>query len=244
MPVVGVCRGSIVPAVVLEDKMMDTKEAIKELEDLTVDYGDRNEEQIARLDEAIDMAMEALRNLPNRLRQAIDTISRRAAIDALDKRFDSIPMEQTTEILLLRKDLRELPSAQPEERTEERTETHACDLISRQAAIDAVYKCADIFVGDMPIMVVKSDAYEALAQLPSAQPEQRWIPVDLRNNSPEENKVVLLGVRFQDDFKYFVTSRQDYNYWTGLGREINGELRWQPLPEQYRAERRTDERQT
>lgn len=44
--------------------------------------------------------------------QLDDTISRRAAIDALDKRFDSIQMEQTTEILLLRKDLRNLPSAQ------------------------------------------------------------------------------------------------------------------------------------
>ena len=43
-----------------------------------------------------------------------DTISRQAVIDALDKRFDSIPMEQTTEILLLRKDLRNLPSAQPQ----------------------------------------------------------------------------------------------------------------------------------
>ena len=46
-----------------------------------------------------------------------DLISRQAAIDALDKRFDSIPMEQTTEILLLRKDLRNLPSAQPERKT-------------------------------------------------------------------------------------------------------------------------------
>ena len=45
------------------------------------------------------------------------------------------------------------------------------DSISRQAAIDAVYKCADIFAGDMPIMVVKADAYEALAQLPTAQPD-------------------------------------------------------------------------
>ena len=44
----------------------------------------------------------------------MDLISRQAALDALDKRFDSIPMEQTTEILLLRKDLRDLPSAQPE----------------------------------------------------------------------------------------------------------------------------------
>ncbi len=45
------------------------------------------------------------------------------------------------------------------------------DLIERKAAIDAVYKCDDIFAGDMPVMVVKADAYEALAQLPSAQPE-------------------------------------------------------------------------
>ena len=45
---------------------------------------------------------------------ATDTISRQAAIDALDKRFDNIPMEQTTEILQLRRDLRQLPSAQPE----------------------------------------------------------------------------------------------------------------------------------
>ncbi|MBR1865583.1 MAG: hypothetical protein IJ801_03660 [Lachnospiraceae bacterium] len=45
---------------------------------------------------------------------ATDTISRQAAIDALDKRFDSIPMEQTTEILKLRRDLRQLPSAHKE----------------------------------------------------------------------------------------------------------------------------------
>ena len=44
----------------------------------------------------------------------MDLISRQAAIDALDKRFDSIPMEQTSEILLLRKDLREMPPIQPD----------------------------------------------------------------------------------------------------------------------------------
>lgn len=43
-----------------------------------------------------------------------DTISRAKAIEALDKRFDSIPIEQTSEILMLRKDLRDLPSAQSE----------------------------------------------------------------------------------------------------------------------------------
>lgn len=44
-----------------------------------------------------------------------DAISRQAAIDALDKRFDSIPMEQTVEVLQLRRDLRELPPAQSEQ---------------------------------------------------------------------------------------------------------------------------------
>lgn len=39
-----------------------------------------------------------------------DAVSRQAVLNTLDKRFDSIPVGQTTEILLLRKDLRELPS--------------------------------------------------------------------------------------------------------------------------------------
>ena len=47
---------------------------------------------------------------------ASDCISRQAAIEALDKRFDKIPMEQTTEILKLRKDLRGLPSIQSEQK--------------------------------------------------------------------------------------------------------------------------------
>lgn len=60
-----------------------------------------------------------------------DTISRAKAIEALDKRFDSIPMEQTSEILMLRKDLRELPPAQPDV-----PDINVGDMISRQAAID------------------------------------------------------------------------------------------------------------
>ena len=70
------------------------------------------------------------------------------------------------------------------------------DLIDRQAAIDAVYKCDDIFAGDMPVMVVKADAYEALAQLPSAQPSvskteivgdviSRQVAIDALENTKE-----------------------------------------------------------
>ena len=112
-------------------------------------------------------------------------------------------------------------------------------VIYKQTAIDAVLKESNAD-GAYGYMDAKS-IVDLLNDLPSAQPEQRWMPVDLQNNSPEENKVVLLGVRFRDGFKYFVTSRQDYNYWIGLGREIKGELRWKPLPEPWRAEGRTDE---
>ena len=66
-----------------------------------------------------------------------------------------------------------------EKRTEERTETYACDCISRQAAIDAIdkeYRCTD-----------HSDDWDGLKtamliieNLPSAQPERktgRWVSV-------------------------------------------------------------------
>lgn len=41
------------------------------------------------------------------------------------------------------------------------------DLISRRAAIDAVYKCTDYYVGNLPVMIDKADAYKALADLPT-----------------------------------------------------------------------------
>ena len=53
-----------------------------------------------------------------------DLIDRQAAIDCV-----SYDAETTVELL------KKLPSAQPETH-EKRTETHACDCISRQAAID------------------------------------------------------------------------------------------------------------
>ena len=66
----------------------------------------------------ITVAIEALKaQLGTNLAEVgTDCISRQAAIDALDKRFDKIPMEQTTEILKLRKDLRGLPSIQSEQK--------------------------------------------------------------------------------------------------------------------------------
>lgn len=110
-----------------------------------------------------------------------DLISRQAAIDALDKRFDDVPMELTTEILQLRHDLRErIPSAQPATNCSE-IPNSSDDTISRQAAIEAlarmmprsytpdgshpadeeIFKAQEIYV----------DCIESIEILPAVQPE-------------------------------------------------------------------------
>jgi len=74
-------------------------------------------------------------------------------------------------------------SAQPEERTEKRTETHACDLISRQAAIDGKIsiQCAN----GVEIYSDEAVPVEYLKALPSAQSERKtgtWIPQDFNKS--------------------------------------------------------------
>ena len=71
--------------------------------------------------------------------KALDTISRQAVIEAINKIFPADPMRDdytqgiTCGAALANIYVAQLPSAHPEKRTEERTETHACDLINRQA---------------------------------------------------------------------------------------------------------------
>ena len=80
-----------------------------------------------------------------------DTISRKAAIEAVEFgiTYAKAINKETGEVTVLFEEsnaelqeaadrIKQLPPAQPEKRTEERTETHACDSISRQAAIDIV----------------------------------------------------------------------------------------------------------
>ena len=115
-----------------------------------------------------------------------DTISRQAAIDALDKRFDDVPMELTTEILQLRRDLRErIPSAQPATNCSE-IPNGSDDTISRRAAIDALDEqieqcnkalCSfDISPKDEYAIKVERASLEAykeqLENMPSAQPDR------------------------------------------------------------------------
>ena len=66
----------------------------------------------------------------------------------------------------------------------------------------------------------------------TVEQEQRWIPCSER--LPEENEGVLTQAQFKDDGKMAVSSRVDFNYWTGWGtREINI-VAWMPMPEPYK----------
>jgi hypothetical protein len=79
-----------------------------------------------------------------------------------------------------------------------------------------------------------SSALRNIEKLPSVtQKSGKWIPVSER--LPKENKQVLIQyrTRYRDDVNLFdVTSRADYNYWQGIGREIDV-IAWMPLPTPY-----------
>ena len=62
---------------------MTKQEALQELMDLSIDYGTRMAEEIERLDEAVDMAIAALRADTVDRPTCEDAVSRQAAIDAV-----------------------------------------------------------------------------------------------------------------------------------------------------------------
>jgi len=103
-----------------------------------------------------------------------DLISRQAAIDALHMH---LMYRMGTDSNKKRLDdwINSLPSAQPEERTEERTETHACDLISRQAAIETIGILLEQSEDDEHDKTwnnaIRSSINAVKHHLPSAQPE-------------------------------------------------------------------------
>lgn len=112
------------------------------------------------------------------------------------------------------------------------------DTISRQAAIDALkgmavplYKdpaCEDIWERDRTL----DNAIDAIRGLPSAQPEQRWIPVSERMPEPR------VDVWCNSDMGQMVGYYDEYAE-TWYGRDYLELIvtAWMPLPEPYRGER-------
>lgn len=167
-----------------------------------------------------------------------DLISRQAAINEIKAVYEW--HDTVTEDRLI-EHMKQLPSAQPE-RTEYIPETKA--VRSKRDCVDLSERVSATFYDQeheewtqqtVTIADVLDSVCDEYTILPSAQPEPKWIPCSER--LPEENIPILLGVRFKDDFKYFVTTRMDYNYWAGLGRDIRGKLAWMPLPEPYRGDK-------
>ena len=139
------------------------------------------------------------------------------------------------------------------------------DLISRQAAI----ALADSLKDDLPDDERIADAVMArnegileyqtkLSLLPSAQPEQRWIPFHVRPLTEEEAKehpewsyyldcelpepeqdVLVSSPIFGIYVDKFYNEGSDGCGFDG-GEEITNNMAWMPLPEPYQAERREE----
>ena len=122
------------------------------------------------------------------------------------------------------------------------------DLISRQAAIDALKKntfrltfaeeqnCEGHVAWSAE--AVYSDVMEgALLELPSAQPEQRWIPCGER--LPEDNSDILVTYVEKDEKRIAPVNYGCGTWFDCLFDNVLdqvGVLAWMPLPEPYEAE--------
>ena len=101
------------------------------------------------------------------------------------------------------------------------------DLISRQAAIDAlmpIYKSASL--RNRNVFSTARKCMAAIEDLPSAQPEQRWIPCSER--LPEERG-------------FYLTTTKDKAVYCDHWNEDNFDrtemvIAWMPLPEPYKTE--------
>ena len=103
------------------------------------------------------------------------------------------------------------------------------DVISRQAAIDALAKFVPYAICDESTESYTNgltDAYNLILQLPSAQPEPHWIPCSER--LPEERG-------------FYLTTTKDKAVYCDYWNEDNFDrtemvIAWMPLPEPYKTE--------
>ena len=141
------------------------------------------------------------------------------------------------------KELQELRAAQPEKRTEERTKTHACDCISRRAAIEAIMGLPTWWADEggyygsaqppMEAMLDPEDAVSAIENLPTAEPEPHWIPCSER--LPEATGVYIVTCNIYNGDKVDGVTAT-WSYWRRNEWMMKDVLAWMPLPKPYGGE--------
>lgn len=97
--------------------------------------------------------------------------------------------------------------------------------ISLNAAIDAIEKCTDIYLNNLPPTIYKEDAIKAVKALPSAQPG--WIPVT--EKLPTENNSYLVWMPFAPEGHHITVAEWCGSYWN-IKTPITA---WMPLPAPY-----------
>lgn len=103
------------------------------------------------------------------------------------------------------------------------------DLISRAEAIDAIYE------HEFANWCDKDEVSTVLNDLPSAQPEQRWIPVS--EKLPEVREWVLCQCRAGIMDVLRLTEDGDWNKNYPHAEYMSGfVIAWMPLPEPYKEE--------
>lgn len=150
-----------------------------------------------------------------------DLISRQSAIDNLKRHLNEtdVPDSYPGIFNAIEEWLSdwEVPSAKPDSKESSLTQK-ALDSISREDAIDAI-KTSRYLV----------DAMEKIIRLPSAQPEQRWIPCSERLPEPR------IDVWCNSDMGQMVGYYEE-NVETWYGRDYLELMvtAWMPFPEPYK----------
>lgn len=108
------------------------------------------------------------------------------------------------------------------------------DTIYRQAAIDAVHnEFDDCIVWDESGMTTANEVERILDSVPSAQPDQRWIPVSER--LPEEDACYLVTTSGTNN------DIIDIAYYTeGIWHKTSRIKAWMPLPKPYKDGKQDD----
>jgi|GEM_PF-1590852 len=132
------------------------------------------------------------------IRFALKQLRAYLAIKIRDGKDGSVPVELSQLVKEIQKYFENMPSAHPTH-TNTPNALESLDCISRQAAIDVLAKLIPYAIDDDVSRAYTdglTDAYDLICQLPSAQPEHRWVQVE--DTLPEDGHEVWVTIKGHD----------------------------------------------